>query len=38
VNIKDGEKLPIRCNGYYKKVKAGAKTQQSTLEKTNQSG
>ena len=33
LNIKDGEKLPIRCNGYYKKRKIEAKTQQSTLEK-----
>jgi hypothetical protein len=27
VKIKDGEKLPIRCNGYYKKVKAVTETQ-----------
>ena len=37
VNIKGGEKLPIRCNGYYKKTKAEVKTQESTLEKPNQS-
>jgi len=37
VSIKGGEKLPIRCNGYYKKRKAEAKTQQSTLEKPGQS-
>ena len=37
VSIKDGEKLPIRCNGYYKKTKAKAKTQESTLEKPGQS-
>ena len=37
VSIKGGEKLPIRCNGYYKKTKAEAKTKQSTLEKPGQS-
>ena len=37
VSIKGGEKLPIRCNGYYKKTKAEVKTQESTLEKPNQS-
>ncbi|MHC4437365.1 MAG: DUF1573 domain-containing protein [Planctomycetota bacterium] len=34
VSIKDGEKLPIRCNGYYTKRKAKAQTQQSTLEES----
>jgi hypothetical protein len=33
LNIKDGEKLPIRCNGYYTKSKAEATTQQTALEK-----
>jgi hypothetical protein len=33
VNIKGGEKLPIRCNGYYTKRKTKANTQESTLEK-----
>lgn len=37
VSIKGGEKLPIRCNGYYTKRKAKAKTQESTLEKPSQS-
>ncbi|MGB2863568.1 MAG: DUF1573 domain-containing protein [Sedimentisphaerales bacterium] len=37
VSIKGGETLPIRCNGYYTKRKAKAKTQESTLEKPNQS-
>jgi len=37
VNIKDGEKLPIRCNGYYTKRKTEDKTQESTLEKPDQS-
>ena len=37
VSIKGGEKLPIRCNGYYKKPKAEVKTQQSALEKPDQS-
>jgi len=37
VSIKGGEKLPIRCNGYYTRRKAKAKTQQSTLEKPSQS-
>jgi hypothetical protein len=37
VSIKGGEKLPIRCNGYYTKRKAKAKTQESTLEKPGQS-
>lgn len=37
VNIKGGEKLSIRCNGYYSKRKAKAKTQESTLEKPSQS-
>ncbi|MFC1792861.1 DUF1573 domain-containing protein [Planctomycetota bacterium] len=32
VNIMGGEKLQIRCNGYYKKTKAKPKTQQSTVE------
>jgi len=34
VSIKDGEELPIRCNGYYTKRKAKAQTQQSTLEES----
>ena len=34
LSIKGGEKLPIRCNGYYKKRKVEAKMQQSTLEKS----
>lgn len=34
VNIKDGEELPIRCNGYYSKRKAETLTQQSTIEKS----
>jgi hypothetical protein len=34
VNIKDGDKLPIRCNGYYTKRKAKAQTQQGTLEES----
>jgi hypothetical protein len=34
VSIKDGETLPIRCNGYYIKRKAEAQTQQSTLEES----
>jgi len=33
LNIKDGEKLSIRCNGYYAKSKAKAATQQTSLEK-----
>lgn len=33
LNIKDGEKLPIRCNGYYKKSKAEDTAQQTLLEK-----
>ena len=33
VNIEGGEKLLIRCNGYYTKRKTEAKTQESTLEK-----
>jgi hypothetical protein len=37
VSIKGGEKLPIRCNGYYTKRKVKAQTQQSTLEKPEQS-
>jgi hypothetical protein len=37
VNIKDGEKLLIRCNGYYIKRQTEAKTQESTLEKPDQS-
>jgi len=34
LNIKDGEKLPIRCNGYYTKSKADSATQQTALEKS----
>jgi hypothetical protein len=34
LNIKDGEKLPIRCNGYYTKRKADATTQKTALEKS----
>ena len=34
VSIKDGEELPIRCNGYYTKRKAEAQTQQSTIEES----
>jgi hypothetical protein len=34
VSIKDGETLPIRCNGYYSKRKVKAQTQQSTIEKS----
>ena len=34
VSLKDGKKLPIRCNGYYTKRKAKAQTQQSTIEKS----
>jgi len=34
VSIKDGEELPIRCNGYYSKRKAKALTQKSTIEKS----
>lgn len=34
VNIKGGEKLPIRCNGYYKKSRNKAITQQIAPEKT----
>lgn len=34
LNIKDGEELPIRCNGYYTKRKAEAQTQPSTVEKS----
>ncbi len=34
VSIKDGKKLPIRCNGYYTKRKAKAQAQQSSLEKS----
>ena len=37
VSIKGGEKLSIRCNGYYKKPKAKPKPQQSALEKPDQS-
>jgi hypothetical protein len=37
VNIKGGETLPIRCNGYYKKTKAKPKTQQNTDEKPDSS-
>lgn len=29
VNLKSGEKLPIRCNGYYKKPRTDAVTQQT---------
>jgi hypothetical protein len=34
LNIKDGEKLPVRCNGYYTKSKADATTKQTALEKS----
>jgi hypothetical protein len=34
LNIKDGEELPIRCNGYYTKRKAEAQTQLNTVEKS----
>lgn len=34
LSIKDGETLPIRCNGYYTKRKAEAQTQQSTIEES----
>jgi hypothetical protein len=34
VNIKGGEKLPIRCNGYYKKSRNEAVTQQIKPDKT----
>ena len=34
VNIKGGEKLPIRCNGYYKKIRNEAVTQQIKPDKT----
>jgi len=34
LSIKDGEELPIRCNGYYTKRKAEAQTQQSTIEES----
>jgi hypothetical protein len=34
LNIKDGEELPIRCNGYYTKRKAKAQTQQSTTKES----
>jgi hypothetical protein len=34
LSIKDGEELPIRCNGYYTKRKANAQTQQSTIEES----
>jgi len=34
VSIKDGEELPIRCNGYYSNRKAEANTEQSTTEKS----
>ena len=33
INLKDGEKLPVRCNGYYKKIKAKAAAQQSASDK-----
>lgn len=33
LNIKDGEKLSIRCNGYYEKRKTKAETQQDEQEK-----
>jgi len=32
LNIKDGEELPIRCNGYYTKRKVQAQTEQNTAE------
>jgi hypothetical protein len=35
VNIKGGEKLPIRCNGYYDKRKTEAEIEQSEPEKSN---
>lgn len=35
VNIKGGEKLPIRCNGYYDKKKIQAAAQRSEPEKSN---
>ena len=35
VNIKGGEKLPIRCNGYYDKRKTAAEIEQSELETSN---
>lgn len=34
LHIKDGEELPIRCNGYYTKRKVKAQTQQSTVEES----
>ena len=34
LSIKDGEKLPIRCNGYYTKRSAEAQTQQNTIEES----
>ena len=34
VSIKDGEELPIRCNGYYSNKKAKVLTQQSTIKKS----
>jgi hypothetical protein len=34
VGIKDGEELPIRCNGYYTKRKAKILTQESTIKKS----
>ena len=37
ISIKGGEELPIRCNGYYTRRKAKAKTQENTLEKPGQS-
>ena len=37
INIKGGEKLSIRCNGYYTKRKTNAQTQESALEKPDQS-